>query len=293
VKRLIVNADGFGFTFGNNRAILEVLEHGFVRSVSVNVTWPAVKEVSVLVRQFPHVSVGIHLNLSVGPPILPAKEIPSLVGANGEFLGAPEFRRRSLRRQFDVGEMKRELRSQIARLRYLGVRVSHWDSHQGQHLYPGFFEAVLAVARAEGILASRTHRYYLIVPPGPRLRGVAVFYLRNPRQVVTHALAAQRMRTVRRAGIRLPDHRLVLAPLGPAAVYQPEAWNLLLSQAPEGLNFVECHPGYVDDDLRKFSTLLESRERERELFSDPLWGKRAAAAGVEVVSYHALLGTPD
>ena len=44
MKRLIVNADGFGFTFGNNRAILEVLEHGFVRSVSVNVTWPAVRE---------------------------------------------------------------------------------------------------------------------------------------------------------------------------------------------------------------------------------------------------------
>lgn len=289
MKQLIVNADGFGFTFGNNRAILECLEHGFIRSVSVNVTWPAVEEVPVLVRQFPHVSVGVHVNLSVGAPILPAAEIPSLVAANGEFHGR-DFPRRARQGLLDHDEMKRELRAQIRRLRDLGVAVTHWDSHQGRHLYPGFFEAVLEAARDEGVMASRTHRYYLIVPPGSRVLGVAGFYLRHPRQIVTHALAARRMSTVRRAGFRLPDRRLVLAPLGADAVYRPDAWRLLLEQSPEGVNFIECHPGYVDDDLRKYSTLLESRERERELFRDPAWSQRARDAGVEPVGYGVLKG---
>ena len=33
MKKLIVNADGFGFTFGNNKAIFEILPRGFVKSV--------------------------------------------------------------------------------------------------------------------------------------------------------------------------------------------------------------------------------------------------------------------
>ncbi len=287
MRKLIVNADGFGFTFGNNRAILEVLEHGFIRSVSVNVTWPAVAEISVLVRDFPHVSVGIHLNLSVGPPILLPAEIPSLVGPDGEFHGA-DFGRLAIRRALDVEEMKRELHAQIAVLRHRGVSITHWDSHQGRHLYPGFFEAVLEVVREEGILATRTFDYHLVFPPGGRLLRVAGYYLRRPAQVLTHVLAAHRMRQARRAGMRMPDRRLVLQGMGSDAVYNPRCWNVLLETMPVGLSFIECHPGYADDDLRRYSHLTESRERERELFADPQWTRVAEKAGVEITNYHEL-----
>lgn len=288
MRQLIVNADGFGFTFGNNRAILEVLEHGFIRSVSVNVTWPAVEELPTLLRGFPHVSVGVHLNLSVGPPLLPVQEIPSLVGSNGEFHGA-DFRRHARKGLLDPDEMRRELRAQVQKIRDLGAELTHWDSHQGRHLYPGFFEAALDVGCSEGIPASRTHRYYLIVPPGGRALGHCRYYMRYPRRVLTHPLGAWRMRKVHRAGVRLPDYRLLLTPLGPEAVYRPDCWQQLLRQTPEGLSFVECHPGYVDNDLRRYSSLLESREKERQLFSDPQWTARAREADVEIVSCHALL----
>ena len=49
-KKLIVNADGFGFTFGNNKGILETLEVGIVRSISTNVNFPAVEEIHKVVR---------------------------------------------------------------------------------------------------------------------------------------------------------------------------------------------------------------------------------------------------
>lgn len=287
MRRLIVNADGFGFTFGNNRAILEVLRHGFIRSVSVNVTWPAVKEVPLLVRNFPEVSIGVHLNLSVGPPVLPPAEIPSLVGQDGLFHGS-DFIRRARKHLLDVGEMKRELRAQIGVLRDLGAGITHWDSHQGRHMYPGFFRAAVEVAVEEGIPASRSHNYFLILPRGGRMMGRLRYYLRNPRRIISHRVSAARTRAVRRAGIRLADYRLVMVPLGPGAVYRPECWQLLLEQVPEGLSFVECHPGYVDEDLRRYSTMLESRERERELFDDPHWLERAAQVGVEVVSCHVL-----
>ncbi len=286
-RKLIVNADGFGFTFGNNRAILEVLEHGFIRSVSVNATWPAVQELPTLLRDFPHVSVGVHLNLSIGPPVLPPGEIPSLVGAGGEFHGS-DFPRRARKGLLNGDEMRRELRAQVHKLRELGAELTHWDSHQGRHLYPGFFEAALDVGPGEGIPASRTHRYFLVLPPGPRCVGLCRYYAAHPRQIATHALAAWRMRAVRKAGVRLPDRRLVLMPLGPDAVYRRGCWEALLGQTPRGVSFIECHPGYVDDDLRRYSTLLESREKERVLFEDTDWCRRAADVGIELVSYRDL-----
>jgi predicted glycoside hydrolase/deacetylase ChbG (UPF0249 family) len=67
-RRLIVNADGFGFTSGNNRGILECLPAGLVRSVSVNANFPSVREV-VELRRFPDISVGIHFDTWWGPMV--------------------------------------------------------------------------------------------------------------------------------------------------------------------------------------------------------------------------------
>jgi len=288
MKRLIVNADGFGFTFGNNRAILEVLEHGFIRSVSVNVTFEAVKEVPVLARDFPHVSIGIHLNLSNGPSLLPPGEIPSLIGAGGLFHG-DDFPRMATRGNLNRDEMKREIRAQIRRLRDYGVAVTHWESHKGRHLYPGFFEAAMETTKQEGIPATRTHEFHLVLPRGWRPLRVLAYYVQHPRFAVTHSLAAHRMRILRRAGFQMPDRRLVMDAMGPDACCRPECWQLMLETMLDGLNVIECHPGYVDDELRKYAKLLEQRERERDLFADPHWAQRARDAGVAPVSYHALL----
>ena len=288
MKRLIVNADGFGFTFGNNRAILEVLEHGFIRSISVNVTWPAVEQVPTLVHNFPHVSIGVHLNLSVGPSILPAAQIPSLVNASGEFHGT-DFIRLARRRALDVDEMRQELRAQIDVLRQAGVTINHWDSHQGRHMYPGFFQAALDVTREAGIRISRPYNYYLITPPGPRLLGLARYALAHPRTILTHRLAAWRTRVMRRAGVQLPDCRLLFAGL---ADFDSRSWQLMLQQLPQGTSFVVCHPGYVDDQLKQYATWTDKREREREMFADPGWCDRARAAGVEIVD-HCVVAEED
>jgi hypothetical protein len=220
--------------------------------------------------------------------VLPPAEIPSLVDSAGEFWGE-RFPARARKRLLDPQEMRRELAAQIDRLRQYGVTITHWDSHQGRHLYPGFFQAALAVGREARIPASRSHHYYMILPRGRRLMGLANFYRHHPRQSVSHMLAAVRTRAVARAGFRLPDRRLVLSAFGPDAVYRPDCWEVLLETMPDGVNFIECHPGYADETLRKYSSMVEFRERERELFSDPRWAGRAQELGCEPISYRALL----
>jgi len=287
-KRLIINADGYGFTYGNNRAILEVLEKGFVQSVSVNVTWPAVEQVKILVSDFPHISIGIHLNLSVGPSVLPAEEIPSLVTSSGEFHGS-NFPRLACRGKLNPDEMRWELAAQVDKLRDLGVQITHWDSHQGRHLYPGFFEAVLEVAKEKGIRATRTHSYYILTPQKNRLKSISKYYLKHPRNVITHSIAAYRMYCVRHAGFVMPDRRLVIGGLGAGAAYSSESWEVLLHEMPQGLNFIECHPGYIDDDLLRYSRLVASREKEREMFCNHDWLSKAKEFMVDIVNYRVLL----
>ncbi|WP_420901962.1 hypothetical protein [Paenibacillus dendritiformis] len=43
----------------------------------------------------------------------------------------------------------------------------------------------------------------------------------------------------------------------------------LLRKIPEGITELLCHPGYVDDDVRRLSTWTTAREEELLVFVDP------------------------
>jgi len=85
-RRLIVNADGFGFGPGATQGIMEAIREGkFITSVSVNANFPDVAQVRNLVSEFPHISVGVHLNPMAGKPCLPPEQVRSLIGDDGYF----------------------------------------------------------------------------------------------------------------------------------------------------------------------------------------------------------------
>lgn len=43
----------------------------------------------------------------------------------------------------------------------------------------------------------------------------------------------------------------------------------LVNNAPQGITEILCHPGYVDDDVRRLSTWTTAREEELQVFLDP------------------------
>ena len=89
MKRLIINADDLGWTEGVNRGIVEAHRNGIVTSTTLLANGIAFDSAVRLARQENHLGVGVHLNLSDGAPILPRWEVPSLVGADGQFRGGP------------------------------------------------------------------------------------------------------------------------------------------------------------------------------------------------------------
>src|SRR5262245_52162998 len=94
MHRLIINADDFGFSASSNRGIIAGHKQGVVTSTTLMVGMPAAAEAASLARQHPKLGVGLHFNLTCGRPCRPAKDIPSLVDANGQFYPLGKFLRR-------------------------------------------------------------------------------------------------------------------------------------------------------------------------------------------------------
>lgn len=284
-RRLIVNADGFGFTAGNNRAILETLAAGVVRSISVTANFPAVEEVARVVRDHPRVSIGVHFNLAVGRPVLGPADVPSLVDRDGRLLD------RALARALLTGrirrdDIRRELRAQIEVLRSLGATLTHWDGHRNQHLLPRFFEVAMGVAREAGIERVRTNRHHLFTGGASVLPAIR-HYLRRPDRLARHVLTAAWMTRARRAGFRMADRMVTPVRAGPGTWKTDRAmWESLFRLLPPGTSEIYCHPGYPDETLRAHARYVEEREAEARVLSDPTLAEEAARHGVELISFH-------
>jgi chitin disaccharide deacetylase len=74
----VVNADDFGFTSGVNRAIVKAHTDGVVTSATLMAKGPAFCEAKELAEQLPKLSIGCHVVLIDGEPVLPPVEVPSL-----------------------------------------------------------------------------------------------------------------------------------------------------------------------------------------------------------------------
>src|SRR5204863_8267646 len=78
MKRLIVNADDFGFTRGVNAGILRASESGILTSATLMANGDAFGEAVEMALANPRLGVGCHLVAVGGRPVAPPSEIPSL-----------------------------------------------------------------------------------------------------------------------------------------------------------------------------------------------------------------------
>lgn len=288
-KRLIINADGYGFTAGVTRGIEEAIERGVVTSTSVNSNFESVWPLKDFIQRNPRVSVGVHLNPMVGKPIADPKDVPSLVNEKGEF-HYQSFITKLQSGHIDLDELALELGLQIERVQKLVPTVTHLDSHQNKHVYPKFFKVFLALARKHGISRMRAHIHFLC-PEYPNRRTMTLwYYVRRPHRVLIHWYARHEAAAARRAGMRMCDRTLTIGAFDRSAV-RPSIglWEQVARACPPGDNETYCHPGYADDDLRRWATgLIEQREMELKVLTDPRLPEVFERHGVELISFYDL-----
>src|SRR5271165_5303232 len=90
MKNLIVNADDLGWTEGVNRGIAEAHANGIVTSASLLANGQAFASGVELALAREGLGVGVHLNLSDGPPIAPKELVSTLLNEHGAFAGGTE-----------------------------------------------------------------------------------------------------------------------------------------------------------------------------------------------------------
>lgn len=154
---LVITADDFGLTQGVCRGIVEAHRRGVVSATSVLAVGRAFDYGAALLRDAPSLAVGAHLAL-VGedPPLLSAREIPTLVDRRGRFpLSYRAVAARGALRRIDPDDVRREFAAQLDRIRAAGLRPQHLDTHQHVHLWPSVGRVVADLARESGIGAVR------------------------------------------------------------------------------------------------------------------------------------------
>jgi len=260
VRRLIVNADDFGLTNGVNRAISDLHCAGVLTSTTLMARAGATEAAVGLACATPSLGVGCHVVLVDGEPVLPPRQIPSLVDAKtGCFrvtLGA--FLRRLLMGRIEPGEIEAEARAQIEWLQSRGVHVTHIDAHKHTHMFPSVLRPVLRAARACGIRAVRNP-----FEPAWAVRASAgAQWARVAEVTLLRWMQPRCAKIIAEEGFSTTDGTIAMVGTG---VLNAAMVRSLLNRLPEGTWELVTHPGHNDADLSRVRTRLRaSREVERE-----------------------------
>jgi hopanoid biosynthesis associated protein HpnK len=287
LRRLIINADDFGFTSGVNRAIVKAHTQGVVTSATLMANSPAFAEAQQLAKGLPRLSIGCHVVLIDGEPVLPFETIPSFTQF-GRFRGSLKtFAARAITGQISAKELTAEATAQIRKIQTTGIPVSHFDTHKHTHLFPKILRPLLKAAADCGVRAVRN-------PFGPRfpLRSARILarpnlWTRYAEVKILRTFAGKFREAVQREGFVTPDGTLGIEVTG---TLDETLFTAIAGSIPEGTWEFVCHPGYNDADLRNAKTRLrESREIELRVLTLPIAREILAAQDVQLISYRDLV----
>ncbi len=251
---LILNADDYGRTPEVSRGIRHAHLHGLVTTTTVMINIPtATSDVRVALAETPSLGLGVHLNLTYGTPTAPSDRVSSLIGEDGFFLSRDHLLSKLDAVQIEHIEI--EWRTQIDSFLQAGATLDHLDSHH--HI---------------GALSEKTWQIHLDLcqeyncatrPPFPVDISEKEISLIYPQKSVEFA-SSEANAIMERHGILSVDNFY--------ASFFGESASLkhaldLLSNLPDGVSELMCHPGYSDDELQSTSGYHETRDLEREILT--------------------------
>jgi predicted glycoside hydrolase/deacetylase ChbG (UPF0249 family) len=249
----------------------------------------AFDEAVELAKTLPQLSVGCHVGLIDGEPVLGTEQLPSIVTRTPARFrdGLKTFALRAITGRMDPDEIVAETSAQIRKIQSAGIAVSHVDTHKHTHLFPKILRPLLIAAKACGVRAVRN-------PFGPRLPLRSSRLLARPNLWSRYAevrvlrrFAGKFRETVAREGFITPDGTLGIEVTG---ALDEALFHALAESIPEGTWEFVCHPGYNDADLQRANTRLrESRETELRVLTLPAARELLSQEGIELISYRDLM----
>jgi hopanoid biosynthesis associated protein HpnK len=201
-------------------------------------------------RRNPGLSVGLHVAVCEGLPVLSPDEIPGLVDSRGElrgpiraalcFLLFPGLRK----------QLEREIRAQFEAFQSTGLTLDHVNGHNNMHMHPVVLPILLRVALEyrvsairisfEPLLASaRAAAWRGSLRADEYRRPRAPLWLRVVQWIVMRPWAAYVSWRCQRAGLLVNDCLF--------GIYDCGGMDLdmlvgVIQNLPEGISEIHCHP---------------------------------------------------
>jgi predicted glycoside hydrolase/deacetylase ChbG (UPF0249 family) len=271
-KRVIINADDFGFSPGVTEGILRAHREGIVTSTTVAANMRGAEEAVARLAEAPGLGVGVHLNVTQGPVLTKSGE--ELAGKDGLMRWKPaRLIWNCILRPWLVAAVEAECAAQIRWVLDRGIHPAHLDGHQHVYAFPPIFVRVAALARRYNIPFVRW--------PHERLPGSG------------WPPASARRRGIRRC---LNFFSRVDRVLGSDVLGTSGTWGIAHTGEIDAAWLIRAaasvppmtHPGLGDDLDPEWTRLRESRRREMEALSDPKVKEAFQNSGVELIHYGQL-----
>lgn len=249
MKKLIINADDFGLTTGCNKGIIEAIKNGIVTSTTLMFNMPKSEEAIELAKENGITSLGLHLTLTCGKPILNSVEVQSLVDKTGSFYK----RSTNLLPVMKLEEVEKELRAQIDGFIKTGMKLSHFDSHHHIHMYDGIREIVAKLAKE-----------YNVPVRQPNLE-TKKFYSE--------------------IDIKTTDY-FTWEFYGEGATI--DNFKAIIEEFSGGTIEIMCHPAFVDEELEQISSYSKARKEELSILTSEQLKEWITIEGIELISFKDL-----
>ncbi len=159
LPQLLVRLDDIGMNHSVNMAAEQLAKTGIPFSVSLQFACPWYQEAVAILKNFPNVSIGVHLTLTSEwrgyrwGPITGRTAVPSLVDSIGYFYQSTTAFENS---GYKIEEVETELSAQIERALASGLTISYIDPHMG---------VALSTPALQALTEKLAHKYKLAISP--------------------------------------------------------------------------------------------------------------------------------
>lgn len=225
MRKILLRADDLGYSKAVNYGIYESVVHGVINNVGVMVNMPAT-QMGLDLLKGQAIDLGLHTVICAGKPLLPAKQVPSLVDEAGNFKVSWLYRQNQGADFVVLDEVVAEIEAQYQRFVALtGRKPDYFEGH-----------AVTSENFAKG-LAIVAKRHDLPLLAMPKQIGAAQSFKR-----------ATKFNFIMES---MQDDYDPLAMLKRAVVLATPAIPMLV-----------FHPGYLDQEILTQSSLTVNRTKE-------------------------------
>ena len=259
LRRIVLCADDYGLSPGVNDAIRDLLARGRINATSVMMVTPAIdraeaEALAAIKTQRPNIAIGLHVTLTRPFRPLTTNYAPLRDGAFlsiGQTLGA------AMLRQLQPALIAAEIHAQIEKFTAtFGVPPDYLDGHQHVQIFPQVRDAFLDVVSRD-LPNAWVRQCGRVTPLSSRLA--------DRKGLLLDILSAGFRARAARLGIRTNP-----AFAGSYDFQSDPDFAALFPRFFDGLpagSVVMCHPGFVDDTLRRLDPLTDLREREYTFFA--------------------------